>query len=112
MKGLDGARGAITVVVRQVLGRDAALVGGTVESIARAFAADCGGFSKLELVLCGWEDDIEAVLQIEDNGWVIVTGPAERLPLDAFKSPARDQLTMRASNSRQRFRAAPAVAPA
>ncbi|ABD86433.1 hypothetical protein [Rhodopseudomonas palustris] len=112
MKGMDGARGAITVVVRDVLGRDASQVGGAVEAISRAFAADCGGFSKLELVLCGWADDVHAVMQIEDNGWVLVTDPAERLRPDAFKAPDRHRLTMRCSERGQPLWEAPAIAPA
>ncbi len=96
MKGIDAARGAITVVVRNVLGRDAALVSGAVEAIAKAFATDCGGFSKLELVLCSWDDDIDAVMQIEDHGWVLLTDPADRLSPDAFKTPDLNRLSMRA----------------
>ncbi|HEY0329018.1 MAG TPA: hypothetical protein VGC77_07935 [Rhodopseudomonas sp.] len=111
MKGIDGARGAITVVVRDVLGRDAAQVSGAVEAIAEAFAADCGGFSKLELVLCGWGDDVEAVMQIEDNGWVLVTDPAERLRPDGFRAPDINRLAMRASHAGQPRWDAPAIAP-
>lgn len=110
MKGIDGGRGAITVALRHVLGRDAAQVPGAVEAIAKAFAADCGGFSKLELVLCSWDEDIEAVMQIEDNGFVLVTDPAERLAPDAFRTLELGRLTMRSGLGPQRWEA-PAIAP-
>jgi hypothetical protein len=38
----------------------------------------------MELVLCAWDDDVDAVMQIEDDSWVLVTDPSERLELDAF----------------------------
>ena len=38
----------------------------------------------MELVLCAWNEDVEAVLQIEDGTWVLVTDPSERLEPDAF----------------------------
>ena len=38
----------------------------------------------MEVVLCAWDDDIDAVMQIEDDTLVLLTNPSERLELDAF----------------------------
>ena len=38
----------------------------------------------MEVVLCAWDDDVDAVLQIEDDAWVLVTDPTERLEPNAF----------------------------
>ena len=38
----------------------------------------------MEVVLCAWNEDVEAVLQVEDGTWVLVTDPSERLEPDAF----------------------------
>lgn len=84
MRAPTPSRGAITVVIRDVMASDARNVSRAIESAARAFAADPGGFSRLELVLCPWEDDVESVMQIEDESWVLVTDPSERLQASAF----------------------------
>jgi hypothetical protein len=77
-------RRPITVLVRDVRAGTAQSVSGAVEAIAQAFAADPGGFSQMEVVLCAWDDDVDAVLQIEDDAWVLVTDPTERLEPNAF----------------------------
>jgi len=38
----------------------------------------------MEVVLCAWDEDLDAVMQIEDDTWVLLTDPSERLELDAF----------------------------
>ena len=89
MNGLAGARKPITVVIRGVLAASARDVGEAVEAAASAFAADAGGFSQMEIVLCGWNEDIESVLQIENYSWVLMTDPWERLQANAFSSLSR-----------------------
>lgn len=89
MKGAAGPRKPITVVIRDVLAASARDVGEAVEAAALAFAADAGGFSQMEIVLCGWNEDIESVLQIENYSWVLMTDPSERLQANAFSSLSR-----------------------
>jgi hypothetical protein len=89
MKGAVGARKPITVVIRDVLAASARDVGEAVEAAASAFAADSGGFSQMEIVLCGWNEDIESVLNIENYSWVLMTDPWERLQANSFSSFSR-----------------------
>ena len=89
MKGAVGARKPITVVIRDVLAASARDVGEAVEAAASAFAVDAGGFSQMEIVLCGWKEDIESVLQIEDYSWVLMIDPSERLQANSFSSLSR-----------------------
>ncbi|UPJ46381.1 hypothetical protein IVB30_23845 [Bradyrhizobium sp. 200] len=89
MKGAAGTRKPITVVIRDVLAASARDVAEAVEAAASAFAADAGGFSQMEIVLCGWNEDIESVLHIEDYSWVLMTDPSERLQANSFSSLSR-----------------------
>jgi hypothetical protein len=84
MHGPAPTRGPITVLIRDVLAGTAQDVSGAVEAIARAFATDPGGFSQMELVLCAWDDDVDCVMHIEDDTWVLVTDPSQRLEAHAF----------------------------
>jgi hypothetical protein len=84
MKGAAATRGPITVLIRDVLAGNAQSVSGAIEAAALAFATDPGGFSHLEVVLCAWDDDVDAVMGIEDDTWVLVTNPSERLEPNAF----------------------------
>jgi hypothetical protein len=84
MQSDGNTRGLVTVLIRDVLADNAQSVSGAIEAAARAFAADPGGFSRMEVVLCAWDDDIDAVMQIEDDTLVLLTNPSERLELDAF----------------------------
>ena len=86
MNGLAGARKPVTVVIRDVLAARARDVGEAVEAAASAFAADAGGFSQMEIVLCGWNEDIESVLHVENYSWVLMTDPWERLQANSFSS--------------------------
>src|SRR5882757_3593485 len=84
MQGVATTRGAITVLIRDVLAGNAQSVSGAIEAAAKAFAADPGGFSRMEVVLCAWDDDVDAVMEIEDATCVLLTDPSERLELNAF----------------------------
>jgi hypothetical protein len=84
MPGLTQTRGPITVLIRDVLAGSARSVSGAVEAVVQAFATDPGGFSHMEVVLCAWDDEVDSVMQIEDDTWVLVTDPSERLELNAF----------------------------
>ncbi|MBR0829979.1 hypothetical protein JQ596_31065 [Bradyrhizobium manausense] len=50
----------IAVILRDVEANDARAVAATVEAVTSAFAADCGGYGRLELSLCAWQDDVGA----------------------------------------------------
>jgi hypothetical protein len=84
MPGLTQTRGPITVLIRDVLAGSARSVSGAVEAVVQAFATDTGGFSHMEVVLCAWDDEVDSVMQIEDDTWVLVTDPSERLEPNAF----------------------------
>ena len=101
MRGVDGTRGPITVLVRDVLDADTQSVGSAVEAVAQAYASNAGGFSQMEVVLCAWNEDVEAVLKIEDDTWVLVTDPSERLQPDAFSRKDAFDTVRIASGGRQ-----------
>ena len=101
MRGVDGTRGPITVLVRDVLDADTQSVGSAVEAAAQAYASNAGGFSQMEVVLCAWNEDVEAVLKIEDDTWVLVTDPSERLAPDAFSKKDMFDAVRIASGGRQ-----------
>lgn len=84
MQGTVRSRGQVTVLLRDVLGSSAADVAAATEAVAQAFAHDSAGFTQMELVLCAWDDDVERVMQIDDDSWVLLTDPSERLGPDAF----------------------------
>jgi hypothetical protein len=84
MQGPAQTRGPVTVLIRDVLAGNAQSVSGAIEAAARAFATDPGGFSQMEVVLCAWDNDVDSVMQIEDDSWVLVTDPSERLQPHAF----------------------------
>lgn len=84
MPGTTRSRGQITVLLRDVLASNVVDVSAATEAAARAFAHDSAGFAQMELVLCAWDDDVERVMQIDDDSWVLVTDASERLEPDAF----------------------------
>jgi len=63
------------VLIRDVLAGNAQSVSGAIEAAAQAFATDPGGFSQMEVVLCAWDNDVDSVMQIEDDTWVLVDRP-------------------------------------
>ena len=77
------------MVIRDVLAASARDVGEVVEAAAWAFAVDAGGFSQMEIMLCGWNEDIESVLNVENYSWVLMTDPWERLQANSFSSLSR-----------------------
>lgn len=50
----------IAVILRDISASDAGAVAATVEAVTAAYAADCGGYGRLELSLCAWQDDVGA----------------------------------------------------
>lgn len=90
MRSRRGGNGLISVLIRDVLAASAADTAASIEAAASAFAADSGGFAQMEVVLCGWNEDIDSVLQIEDHSWVLISDPSERVQRGAFGALAYD----------------------
>ncbi|MET0219172.1 MAG: hypothetical protein ABW213_00790, partial [Tardiphaga sp.] len=88
MQGPKDGRGTIIVMLRDVMTADVADVSAAIEATARAFDADHGGFSQLEIVLCGSTADIDTVMQLEVHSSVLTTDPSERLQPHAFRALA------------------------
>lgn len=104
MKGPADGRGPITVMIRDVLAASAGDVSAAVEAAARAFAADPGGFSQMEVVLCAWDDEVDQVMQVEDYSWVLMTDASERLQAHSFRAlSVSDEAVVRLQPSQTPF---------
>lgn len=81
---------AVTVILRDFEASGARATAASIQAVTNAFAADCGGFSRLELTLCPWQDDVrvakEAAFLAENR--VIEIAPWQELPSDLFRSLA------------------------
>jgi hypothetical protein len=84
VQGGSQAGWPITVLIRDVLAADATNVAGAVEAAAQAFATNPGAFSKMEIVLGAWDEDVDSVMEIADGSFALLTDPSERLQGDAF----------------------------
>ncbi|HEY8337984.1 MAG TPA: hypothetical protein VIQ05_29680, partial [Tardiphaga sp.] len=79
-------------------------VSAAVEAAARAFAADPGGFSQMEVVLCAWDDEVDQVMQVEDYSWVLMTDASERLQAHSFRAlSVSDEAVVRLQPSQTPF---------
>jgi len=84
---------AITVILRDFGASGARATAASVQAVTRAFEADCGGFSRLEVSLCPWQDDVRIAKEaafLADNR-VIEIAPSQELPIDLFRSLATPQ---------------------
>ena len=84
---------AVTVILRDFEGSGARATAASIEAVTSAFAADCGGFSRLELSLCPWQDEVRVAKEaafLADNS-VIEIVPLQDLPRDLFRSLATSQ---------------------
>ncbi|MBR0795950.1 hypothetical protein JQ615_11160 [Bradyrhizobium jicamae] len=79
---------AITVIMRDIASSDAREIAASIEAVTGAFAADCGGFGRLELSLCPWQDDIRAAKSAAKsaNNRIIEIAPWQTLPADLFRT--------------------------
>lgn len=81
---------AVTVILRDFEASGARATAASIQAVTSAFAADCGGFSRLELSLCPWQDDVrvakEAAFLAANR--VIEIAPWQELPSDLFRSLA------------------------
>ena len=81
---------AVTVILRDLEGSGARATAASIEAVTRAFEADCGGFARLELSLCPWQDDVRIAKEaafLADNR-VVEIAPWQDLPSDLFRSLA------------------------
>ncbi len=81
---------AVTVILRDLEGGGARATAFSIQAITSAFEADCGGFARLELSLCPWQDDVRIAKEaafLADNR-VIEIAPWQELPSDLFRSLA------------------------
>lgn len=79
---------AITVIMRDIAASDAREMAASIEAVTGAFTADCGGFGRLELALCPWQDDIRAAKSAAKraNNRIIEIAPWQTLPADLFRT--------------------------
>ncbi|WP_407151288.1 hypothetical protein [Bradyrhizobium sp. ORS 86] len=82
------ASDVVTVIMRDIATSDAREVAASIEALTGAFAADCGGFGRLELSLCSWQDDIRAAKSAarSANNRIIEIAPWQTLPADLFRT--------------------------
>ncbi|WP_076859054.1 hypothetical protein [Bradyrhizobium mercantei] len=84
---------AITVIMRDIATSDAREMAASIEAVTGAFAADCGGFGRLELALCPWQDDIRAAKSAAKsaNNRIIEIAPWQTLPADLFRTVSQSR---------------------
>lgn len=94
--------GGIAVILRDISASDAAAVAATVEAVTGAYAADCGGYGRLELSLCAWQDDVGAAREAAGLARyrILEIAPGQRIANDFFAAHASDDAVMTA---RRRF---------
>jgi len=81
----------VTVILRDIEAGSARAIAASIEAITGAFAADCGGFGRLELSLCSWKEDVRATKEAarRANNRVIEIAPWQELSGDLFRAFAR-----------------------
>jgi len=85
----------VTVILRDFEASSARAIAASIEAVTDAFAADCGGFGRLELSLCPWKEDVRAAKEAarKANNRVIEIAPWQELSGDLFRSLARSHAT-------------------
>jgi hypothetical protein len=88
----------IAVILRDVSASDAGAVAATVEGVTGAYAADCGGYGRLELSLCAWQDDVGAAREAAAMAHyrILEIAPGQRIANDFFAAHASDDAVMTA----------------
>ncbi|MCK1740590.1 hypothetical protein IVA80_06830 [Bradyrhizobium sp. 139] len=88
----------IAVVLRDVSASDAGAVAATVEAVTGAYAADCGGYGRLELSLCAWQEDVgiarDAAALARHR--ILEIAPGQRIANDFFAHHAADDAALTA----------------
>ncbi|TCU59308.1 hypothetical protein EDE08_12813 [Bradyrhizobium sp. R2.2-H] len=98
MTSKAGTGNGIAVILRNVSASDAGAVAATVEAVTGAYAADCGGYGRLELSLCAWQDDVGAAREAAAQAryCVLEIAPGQRITNDFFAAHASDDAVMSA----------------
>lgn len=88
----------IAVILRDVSASDAGAVAATVEAVTGAYAADCGGYGRLELSLCAWQDDVGAAREAAAQARyrILEIAPGQRIANDFFAAHASGDAVMTA----------------
>ncbi|MBR0972637.1 hypothetical protein [Bradyrhizobium japonicum] len=92
------AGNGISVILRDISASDAGAVAATVEAVTGAYAADCGGYGRLELSLCAWQDDVGAARDAAALARyrILEIAPGQRIANDFFAHHAADDAVMTA----------------
>jgi len=90
----------IMVILRDFEGSSARAIAARVDALTSAFAADCGGFSRLELTLCPWQEDVRIAREAAylANNEVVEVGPSQELPPNLFRAIAAREVTRAPAN--------------
>jgi hypothetical protein len=90
------ASNGIAVILRDISKSDAGAVAATVEAVTGAYAADCGGYGRLELSLCAWQDDVGAAREAAAlaRHRILEVAPGQRIANDLFANCAADDAIM------------------
>lgn len=88
----------VAVILRDIAASDAGAVAATVEAVTGAYAADCGGYGRLELSLCAWQDDVGAARDAASMARyrILEIAPGQRIANDFFVHQAVDDAVMTA----------------
>ncbi|MCP3402571.1 hypothetical protein [Bradyrhizobium sp. CCGB20] len=88
----------IAVILRDISASDAGAVAATVEAVTGAYAADSGGYGRLELSLCAWQDDVGAARDAAALARyrILEIAPGQRIANDFFAHHAADDAVMTA----------------
>jgi hypothetical protein len=80
----------VAVILRDIEGNHASAVATTVEAITGAFVADCGGYGRLELSLCAWQEDVGAARTAAQLSRyrILEIAPGQRIPANFFSAAA------------------------
>lgn len=82
----------IAVILRDISASDAGAVAAAVEAVTGAYTADCGGYGRLELSLCAWQDDVGAARDAAALARyrILEIAPGQRIANDFFAHCAAD----------------------
>jgi hypothetical protein len=90
--------GCIAVILRDITASDAGAVAATVEAVTGAYANDCGGYGRLELSLCAWQEDVGAACEAaaQARHRILEIAPGQRIANDFFAANASSDAVMTA----------------
>ncbi|WP_027535246.1 hypothetical protein [Bradyrhizobium sp. WSM3983] len=86
MTSKAAAGNGIAVILRDIAQNDASAVAATVEAVTGVYAADCGGYGRLELSLCASQEDIGAARDAAMLACyrILEIAPGQRIANDFF----------------------------